>query len=241
MGLWWSMLSVSSLLLRSTGCWRKCIPVCVLESLLVQIKVEAVQAQYGTVMKSCAAFMNDSPLSSVSAATVTSSLMAYFLLRSHSALFFFQIFRFSVFVRCFCVCVSVFCELFSHYLILILSFSLLLSFNVSCVFSFTVLVFYCSSELLSFVSVVPLLLLLWTPSLFMPLAFSLAILETLFTYLLLFIKGLCLFWHPVWCLFLLPCISLFFHSVFLKTKGAVSLLLNYTVPLWSSWSVNNTS
>lgn len=42
-------------------------------------------------MKSCAAFMNDSPLSSVSAVTVTGSLMGHFLLRSPSLLSRFQL------------------------------------------------------------------------------------------------------------------------------------------------------
>lgn len=55
------------------------------------------QYKHVTVMKSCAAFMNDSPLSSVSAVTVTSSLMGYFLLRSDSALSFVQSVVFFVF------------------------------------------------------------------------------------------------------------------------------------------------
>lgn len=61
------------------------------------------QYKHVTVMKSCAAFMNDSPLSSVSAVTVTSSLMGYFLLRSDSALSFVQsVVGFFVFVFLFC-------------------------------------------------------------------------------------------------------------------------------------------
>lgn len=43
-------------------------------------QLRSQQYKHVTVMKSCAAFMNDSPLSSVSAVTVTSSLMGYFLL-----------------------------------------------------------------------------------------------------------------------------------------------------------------
>lgn len=60
------------------------------------------QYKHVTVMKSCAAFMNDSPLSSVSAVTVTSSLMGYFLLRSDSALFFVQCCLFLFFLFCLC-------------------------------------------------------------------------------------------------------------------------------------------
>lgn len=179
---------------------------------LGQTEVEAAQAAYVTVMKSCAAFMNDSPLWSVSAATVTSSRTADFLLRCHSSLSLVQIF----FVKCQFSFLIIWLWFTFRYLWMLPAFP-----HSPHLFSIV------APQLLFFVPVVPLALLLSAPSLLCCLSSSQPFHTFCSSFANVYKRAISL----MICIFILPYVSHLLLTVFLETKELL-LLLNYPALLY---------